>query len=234
MPDQETVLIIDDDPWLLRLVEYNLQEAGYRALTVEDGLVGLRRFFECKPDLVVLDITMPGMDGWTALQRIREVSDVPIIMLTAQAQQKDIIKGFELGADDYMVKPFEVRELLARIRAKLRRTETGQRATREDVEYSDGFLSINIAERRVIRDGRPLRLTKTEFDLLSELVRAAPRVATYRSLLENVWGFEYTDEIDYVRVYIWHLRRKIEPDPSNPVYIVNEQGVGYRFEKQVD
>lgn len=234
MSYQETVLIIDDDPWLLRLVEYNLQEAGYRALTVEDGLVGLRRFFECKPDLVVLDITMPGMDGWTALQRIREVSDVPIIMLTAQAQQKDIIKGFELGADDYMVKPFEVRELLARIRAKLRRTETGQRATREDVEYSDGFLSINIAERRVTRDGRPLRLTKTEFDLLSELVRTAPRVASYRGLLENVWGFEYTDEIDYVRVYIWHLRRKIEPDPSNPVYIVNEQGVGYRFEKQVD
>lgn len=231
MPEIEKILIVDDDPALLRLAEYNLQQNGYETLTARDGKAGLRQLFEHKPDLVILDINMPGMDGWTTCQRIREVSDVPIVMLTSQAQTDDVIKGLEMGADDYIVKPFDLRELVARIQATLRRMEVKKPLVRDDIEYSDGFLTINLGERRVMHDGEPVKLTKTEFDLLAQLLLEAPRVATYRSLLENVWGFEYIDDIDYLRVYIWHLRNKIEADSKNPVYILNEQGVGYRFEK---
>lgn len=234
MPDEKVILVVDDDPALLRLLEYNLEAAGYVPLLAKDGQAGLRQLFDHRPDLIVLDINLPGMDGWTVCRRIREVSDVPIIMLTAQATQQDILKGLDLGADDYLVKPFESSELLARIRANLRRVAVGQPTVRDDVEYNDGFLAINLVERQVTRKGMPVKLTKTEFDLLAELVRAAPRVATYRELLENVWGFEYIDELKYLRTYTWHLRRKIELDAENPTYIVNVQGVGYRFEPQID
>lgn len=234
MANAKKVLIIDDDPALLRLAEYNLQRAGYQTITAKEGQSGLRQLFEHKPDLVILDINMPGMDGWTTCERIREVSDVPIVMLTSQIQTEDIIRGLEMGADDYVVKPFDLRELMARIQATLRRMDTGQPAIiREEVTYSDSYLSVNVNERRILCDGEPIKLTKTEFDLLAELLRESPRVATYRKLLEGVWGFEYIDDIDYLRVYVWHLRNKIEPDPKNPTYILNEQGVGYRFEKQV-
>jgi len=230
-PHKKTILVIDDDRTLLNLLEYDLQETGYRVLTAEHGQAGFQQFCQHKPDLVLLDINMPGIDGWETCRRIREVSDAPIIMLTAQAQQKNIIKGLDLGADDYMVKPFDMAELGARIRANLRRVSIEQPPARENVEYSDDFLSINLAERRVVRDGKAVKLTRTEWKLLAELVRAVPRVPSHRALLENVWGIEYVDDIDYLRIYIWHLRNKIEPDPKNPTYIVNEQGVGYRFEK---
>ncbi len=233
MDEKKTVLVIDDDDRLIRLLEYNLKQAGFTALTAKDGQAGLRQFFEHKPNLIILDINMPTMDGWTVCQRVREVSEAPIIMLTAQAQSDDIIKGLDLGADDYVVKPFEVKELLARVRANLRRVAANAPVIHDSVTYSDAYLSINLAERRIIRDSEPVKLTKTEFNLLAELVRTAPRVATYRALLEKVWGFEYIDDVDYLRVYVWHLRRKIERDPNQPEYIANEQGVGYRFERQV-
>ena len=234
MSPEHTILVIDDDPALLRLVEYNLTQSGYGILTAKNGRQGLQHLFDHKPALIVLDVSMPEMDGWTTCTRIREVSDIPIIMLTAQAQDEDIVRGLDLGADDYLVKPFEVSVLLARIRANIRRANTERPVVREEVSYSDAYLTINFAERRVLRDGEPVKLTKTEYALLSELVSAAPRVATYRHLLEQVWGFEYIGDIEYLRVYIWHLRRKIEPDPQNPTYVVNEQGYGYRFEKQAD
>lgn len=231
MPDGQKILVIDDDPSLLRLLEYSLQKDGYTPLLAMDGRAGLRLLYEHKPDLVVLDITMPAMDGWTTCQRIREISDVPIIMLTALVSKEDLVRGLDLGADDYLAKPFEVVELLARIRANLRRVAVTQPAIRGNVAYSDGFLSINVADRRITREGKEIRLTKTEFDLLAELVRIAPKIATYRALLENVWGFEYIGEIKYLRTYVWQLRRKIEPNADSPIYIVNVRDVGYRFEQ---
>jgi DNA-binding response OmpR family regulator len=171
MSDRRKVLAIDDDPSLLRLLEHSLERGGYIPLLAKSGLAGLRIFYQHKPDLVVLDITMPEMDGWTTCQRIREISDVPIIMLTAQASKEDIVKGLDLGADDCLVKPFEIAELLARICANLRRVAVDRPVTRDDVEYSDDFLTINLAERRITCEGSVVNLTKTEFDLLALLVR---------------------------------------------------------------
>ncbi len=231
---EATILIIDDDPALQRVVSYSLQEAGYTVLTADDGREGLRIFYEDHPNLLILDVEMPHMDGWTMCQRVREVSDVPIIMLTASKDLDSIVKGLDLGADDYMAKPCQVRELIARVQANLRRAATPPAvAIKEAVIYSDKWLTVNVEERRILVDGEAVRLTPTEFNLLAKLVAASPRVMTYRDLLEQVWGWEYIDDIDYLRVYVWHLRRKLEPEPKEPIYIINVMGVGYRFEPQV-
>lgn len=234
MSEKTTILVIDDDPSLVRLIEFNLEQADYTVFTAYDGPEGLRKLYEKHPDLIILDINMPGMDGWTTCQRIREVSEVPIIMLTADSEPESIVKGLDLGADDYIIKPFEVKVLVARVKANIRRSQL--KPTTEPQEtannYHDDYISINLADRRVLINGELVKLTKTEFGLLAELLRVSPRIALYRNLLENVWGFEYINDIDYLRVYIWHLRRKIEPDAKNPKYIINEQGVGYRFEKR--
>ncbi|MBN1285276.1 MAG: response regulator transcription factor [Anaerolineae bacterium] len=229
-PASATVLVVDDDPTLRRLVSYSLTQEGYRVITAADGQEGLRTMFETRPDLLVLDVGMPNMDGWTMCQRVREISNVPIIMLTASSETEYVVKGLELGADDYITKPFEMRELLARVRANLRRAATQPTRVKEKVIYSDDWLTVNLEEHRVLVQGEAVRLTPTEFNLLAQLVTAAPRVVSYRDLLEQVWGWEYIDDIDYLRVYVWHLRRKLEPDPKEPVYVVNELGVGYRFE----
>jgi two-component system KDP operon response regulator KdpE len=189
--------------------------------------------YEHHPDLIILDVNMPTMDGWTVCQRIREVSNVPVVMLTARDAPEEVIKGLDLGADDYVTKPFDIKVLLARVRATLRRAASDSPVIKKDIIYSDDYLSINLDERRVIVNGKPVRLTPTEFNLLAYLVENAARVVAYRELLEQIWGFEYIDDIDYLRVYIWHLRRKLEHDPKAPTYIMNELGVGYRFEKQV-
>jgi len=188
--------------------------------------------YQGHPDLLILDIIMPAMDGWTVCQRVREVSNIPIIMLTAQSEPEEIVKGLDLGADDYLVKPFEMSVLLARVRANLRRAASEPTVMRRNVVYSDDYLTVNFDEHRVTVRGEPVRLTPTEFNLLAHLVEASPRIVPYRELLEQTWGFEYIDDIDYLRVYIWHLRRKLEPNPKEPTYIINELGVGYRFEQQ--
>jgi two-component system KDP operon response regulator KdpE len=233
MATYPTVLIVDDDPMAVQLVSDALQHENYTVLSARDGPQGLRTMYEHHPDLIILDINMPAMDGWTVCQRIREVSTVPIIMMTAQDSADEIIKGLELGADEYVTKPFDINVMIARVRATLRRAATEPTAFKKDFIYSDDYLTINLEERRVIVDGQPVRLTPTEFNLLAHLVDNAPRIIPYRELLEQIWGFEYINDIDYLRVYVWHLRRKLEPDPKDPSYIINELGVGYRFEKQV-
>lgn len=232
MTAHATILVIDDDLALRQLVASTLKQEGYQVLTAADGQEGLRQMYQGHPDLLILDIIMPAMDGWTVCQRVREVSNIPIIMLTAQSEPEEIVKGLDLGADDYLVKPFEMSVLLARVRANLRRAASEPTVMRGNVVYSDDYLTVNFDEHRVTVRGEPVRLTPTEFNLLAHLVEASPRIVPYRELLEQTWGFEYIDDIDYLRVYIWHLRRKLEPNPKEPTYIINELGVGYRFERQ--
>jgi len=222
------ILVIDDDPELVKLVEYSLIREGYEVYKAYDGQEGLRKAESLQPDLVILDIMMPGVDGWKVCRRLRENSDIPILMLTAKGKEEDIVRGLDSGADDYLTKPFGIKELQARVRAILRRAAWRPPAGKPT--YSDGYLTVNLDERRVLVDGKPVKLTPTEFRLLSELVENAGRVLTYRQLLERVWGWEYMDDVDYVRIYIWRLRRRIEREPSQPQYILTEYGVGYRFD----
>lgn len=229
--EQATILVIDDDKLTARLISDKLTEAGYEVHAAHDGREGLRQMYAHRPDLVILDLLMPEMDGWTTCRRIREVSNIPIIILTTQDRSGDIIRGLDEGADEYVTKPFDVSVLLARVRAVLRRVAlTSSSLQKEEVTYSDDFLTFNSAERRLTVDGQLVKLTPTEYSLLALLVENAGRVLTYRTLLEQVWGWEYIDDVDYLRVYIWHLRRKLEPDPKSPRYVLTEHGVGYRFE----
>lgn len=227
----EKILIVDDDPISLELVTHGLQAEGYQILSAQDGQEALRAFFNNQPDLVVLDITMPKLDGYEVCRRVREMSSTPIIMLTALGREENVIKGLDLGADDYLTKPFRVGELLARIRANLRRAHA-EPTPADLATYSDDYMSIDLDTRRIIVKGQPVKLTPTEYKLLAILVKNKGRLLEFRQLLEGVWGFEYIDDIDYLRVYIWYLRRKLEPDPQNPVYILNELNTGYRFEPQ--
>ncbi len=228
---QATILVIDDDKLTSRLISDQLTEEGYTVHAAHDGKEGLRQMYAHRPDLIILDVLMPEMDGWTTCRRVREVSNVPIIMLTSRDRPQDIIRGLDEGADEYVTKPFEVNVLLARVRAVLRRVALAPTAPqREEVAYSDDYLTFNPIDRRVMVNGELVKLTPTEYNLLALLIKNAGRVLTYRRLLEQVWGWEYIDDVDYLRVYIWHLRRKLEPDPKNPRYVLTEHGVGYRFE----
>jgi two-component system KDP operon response regulator KdpE len=202
-------------------------------LKASNGQEALRLFFAHKPDLVLLDIVMPVMDGWQTCSRIRDLSDVPIIMLTGQQKSEDdVVRGLDYGADDYLLKPVGSKELLARVRAILRRAELPPALDVEKrVTYSDDYLAVDIAERKVMVNGKRVKLTPIEFRLLALLVENAGRILTHQQLLEKVWGWEYADDLDYVRIYISHLRRKIEPESTKPRYILTEPGVGYYFQK---
>jgi two-component system KDP operon response regulator KdpE len=225
------ILVIDDDKLTSRLIADQLDEMGYIVNVAHDGREGLRQMYAQHPDLIILDVLMPEMDGWTTCRRVREVSNVPIIMLTSKDRPQDIIRGLDEGADEYVTKPFEVDVLLARVRAVLRRVAIAPSTPqKEEVSYSDDYLTFNPVDRRITVNGELVKLTPTEFNLLALLIKNAGRVLTYRRLLEQVWGWEYIDDVDYLRVYIWHLRRKLEPDPKNPRYVLTEHGVGYRFE----
>jgi DNA-binding response OmpR family regulator len=229
MPN-EKVLVVDDDPALLPLIEYTFAREGYEVFAAPDGKEAMREFFAHRPHLVVLDIMMPRMDGWETCRRIREVSDVPIIMLTAKGQDEDIVRGLEYGADDYLTKPFSIKVLLAHARAVLRRAALPPVADEEPTAFSDDYLTIDLKERRVAVRGEVVKLTPTEYRLLAYLVQNPGQVLTFQQILQSVWGWEYQDDLDYVRVYVWHLRQKLEEDPKNPSYIQTEMGVGYRFE----
>lgn len=231
MTHNTKVLTIEDDPALLRLVQYTLAEEGMDVATASNGRDGLRQFYALQPELVILDLMMPEMDGWEICRRIREMADVPIMMLTARGQEEDMVRGLDIGADDYMVKPFSPDVLVARTQALLRRSRMA-RTENAPVIYRDGRLYIDLESRRVCVEGIPVRLTATEFKLLAFLVENTGRVMTFRQTLENVWGWEYQDDSHQARLYIWRLRQKIEADPKNPVYIQTEYGIGYRFENQ--
>jgi len=227
------ILIVDDDAALVRLFDQFLTGKGYEVLKASNGQEALRLFFAHKPDLVLLDIVMPEMDGWQTCSRIRDLSDVPIILLTGQQKDEDdIVRGLDYGADDYLLKPVGGKELLARVRAILRRAELPPAPDVEKrVAYSDDYLAADIAERKVMVNGKRVKLTPIEFRLLALLVENAGRILTHQQLLEKVWGWEYADDLDYVRIYISHLRRKIEPESAKPRYIITEPGVGYYFQK---
>jgi len=224
----ETILIIDDNANMVRALTLYLSRAGYRVLSALSGIEGVKSFHQNRPDLVILDIMMPDLDGWEVCRRIRDVSNVPIIMLTAKGQEPDKVKGLRMGADDYVVKPFSMRELEARVRAVLRRSQLSQERW-EGVLYSDDYLVIDAGRAEVRCGGKLINLTATEKRLLFLLARNRGRLLSTSQILTNIWGPEYIDEVDYVRLYIWRLRQKIEPVPDRPRYILTEHGMGYRF-----
>ena len=219
------ILLIDDDQNLRNLLVQFLHGQGYTIHCAENGRAGLRSMFDYKPDLILLDVTMPQMDGWESLSRLREVSDIPVIMLTARDDEADILRGFSLGADDYVTKPFSFAQLAARIKAVLLRK--GSPPT--DEHLSAGDLEVDIRTKRVTRGGTKINLTPTEFNLLAALMRHAGEIISSEDLARQVWGAQYANEVGFVRRYIWHLRQKVEPDPEHPCYIHNERGYGYRF-----
>jgi two-component system KDP operon response regulator KdpE len=226
------ILVIDDDVNLSQMMKFTFSRVGAEVYTAVDGREGLHRFYEHRPDLVILDVRMPDVDGWETCRQIRMFSNVPIIMLTTLNKDEEIIRGLDYGADDFVSKPFSRDVVLARARALLRRTEAPFEMDGQ-ATYSDDYLVINLEKRRVLVRGESVQLTATEFRLLSYLLQNAGQVLTYRTILDKVWGWEYQDSVDYVHVYLSHLRRKIEEDPRNPKYLLTERGVGYRFEKQV-
>ncbi len=224
------VLIVEDDVEMNRLLEIDLKRHGYQVYTCTNGLDGLRMFHEVHPHLVVLDVALPGMDGMTVCQRIRELSNVPILIMTAHAvTEEEMVEGLNLGADEYMIKPLRNLEFHARMNALLRRASADDALEEQNVHYGDDYLVVDVGARRVNVNGEDIRLTPTEFKLLATFVRHKGQVLTFQQLLEQVWGYEYNTEHHYPRIYVSHLRRKIEPDPKNPTYIQNEYGVGYRF-----
>ncbi len=223
----KTILLIDDDLVLLELLASQLQAAGYQPIAANDGAKGLMLAAQTPPDLVVLDVMMPSMNGWDVCQRLREKARTPIIMLTAKGEEIDKLRGFRLGVDDYVTKPFSFAELVARVGAVLARAERGQGSTHFLV--SDD-VTIDFDERRVTVAGRDVDLTPTEYRLLEMLARRANHTIPSEVLLTEVWGAEYAGEIEHVKHFIWTLRKKIEADPGDPKHLITERGFGYRFE----
>lgn len=228
-PKGKIVLVVDDEKRMVEFIRMNLELEGYRVSTAHNGLEALQRLRDDLPDLVLLDVMMPQMDGFEALQRIREVSAVPVIMVTVRGEEPDLVHGLELGADDYIAKPFSPRELLTRIKALLRRAEMP--AAAESRIVVDEGLTIDTAKREVVVRGQVVKLRPTEYRLLYHLVQNAGWVMTHEMLLSKVWGPEYRDETGYLRLYVTYLRQKIEEDPAHPRYILTERGVGYRFKE---
>ncbi|MFW6150520.1 MAG: response regulator transcription factor [Chloroflexota bacterium] len=222
-----SVLVVDDEPHMVRFISMNLVLEGFRVISASDGLEALRTVAREAPDLVLLDVMMPGIDGFETLKRIRELSQVPVIFLTVKGEEVDRVRGLDLGADDYITKPFSPKELLSRIRAVLRRTEGKVDSPGQVVVDED--LTIDFNRRRVVVRGREVRLRPTEYRLLQQFVSNPGKLLTHETLLSRVWGPEYRDEDHYVRLYVTYLRQKIEKDPKRPRYILSERGLGYRF-----
>jgi two-component system KDP operon response regulator KdpE len=228
----KTILVVDDESRMVEFIAMNLELEGFRVVRAANGSEALEKASKEHPDLVLLDIMMPEMDGFETLAGLRETSSVPVIFLTAKSEEVDRIRGLDLGADDYIAKPFSPRELVSRIRAVLRRTEPAA-VTSSDIVV-DGELRVNFDQRKVIVRGQEIRLRPTEYRLLYQLVTNAGKLLTHEVLLSRVWGAEYRDEDQYVRLYITYLRQKIEKDPKNPKYILSERGLGYRFKDYVN
>jgi two-component system KDP operon response regulator KdpE len=227
-----TILVVDDEPRIRDLVRMNLELEHYRVIEACDGREALDQLREHLPDLVILDVMMPEMDGFETLRAIREVSTIPVIMLTVRQDEHDRIRGLDLGADDYVGKPFNPRELLSRVRALLRRSLMPPPARKTEIVV-DKDLILDFSRREVIVRGQKVVLRPTEYRLLYHLVNNAGHLMTHETLLSKVWGHEYRDEAHYLRLYITYLRQKIEQDPAHPRYILTERGVGYRF-KELD
>lgn len=226
------VLIIDDDIILGQSTRLLFQREGAEVFVAVDGHEGLQTFYQEKPHLVVLDIMLPDIDGYQVCRQIRLMANTPVIMLTTLNQDEAVVQGLDAGADDFISKPFSASVLLARARAVLRRDEFPKKET--PLLYQDEYLLVDVSKRQVTLAGKLIKLSSREMDLLVYLVENAGLVLSYQQILDRIWGWEYRDNVDYVHVYISQLRRKVERDPKNPVYIQTEYGVGYRFEKTVN
>ena len=224
------ILVVDDEALLVKGIRFNLQNEGYEVITGSDGLDAVTAVREQNPDLVVLDVMMPNMDGMTACSKIREFSDIPIILLTAKTDDMDKLMGFDHGADDYLTKPFNILELKARIRALLRRAAPKEKAS-TDHNLVIGTISLDLNARNAYRDGSLVNLTAKEFDVIEFLMRNANRVYSREALLDTIWAYEYRSDIRTVDVHIRRLREKLEENPAEPKYIMTKWGVGYYFKK---
>lgn len=234
MPQSEQkplVLVADDEPGLRQLCASTL-EPEYRVVTAENGQQALRLLFEQKPDLVLLDVSMPVMDGWETCRRIRELTDTPIIMLTARGADHDVARGLDTGADDYVIKPFSPVQLLARLRAVLRRRSRAATDEPEVISLDDGDLVVDVARRVAVVRGKEVSLSATEYKILEMLARHPGQVLSHDQILEHVWGPAYAGESGYVKTYVGLLRNKIEEDPRNPAYILARRGLGYYLERR--
>jgi len=229
MRDNPLVLIVEDEPRISRYLRSSLQMSNYDVLVAADGVKALELVQENQPDLVLLDIGLPRMNGFDVLEHIRKQSDIPVIVLTALDSEDDKVKALMMGADDYVPKPFGNRELQARIVAVLRRYQIAEPAAKKQTSYQNGGLRIDFSTREVTVDGRQIHLTPTEYRLLATMSENTNRVLTHDYLLTHVWGVEYSDDVHILRATIWRLRQKIEGDAANPTYIVNEPGIGYRL-----
>jgi two-component system KDP operon response regulator KdpE len=224
-----TVLVVDDEPQIVRALRINLSARGYRVITAHDGTAALRAVAETKPDVVVLDLGLPDMDGNEVIAGLRGWTTVPIIVLSARGDSSDKVRALDAGADDYVTKPFGMDELLARLRAAFRRSTV---STSDDVDavVETSSFTIDLAAKKVRKDGKEVHLTKTEWGVLELLVRNRGRLVAQKQLLHDVWGPSYETESHYLRVYLAQLRRKLEPEPSRPRHLLTEPGMGYRFE----
>jgi two-component system KDP operon response regulator KdpE len=223
----EKILVIDDEETTVQLIAILLERRGYDVIKAYRADEGLRNAYRSQPDLVLLDIMMPDMDGWDVCKRLREMSDVPIIFLTARGETRDVVRGLEMGADDYVTKPYDNEELVARVKAHLRRSPRPNMS--EELVFNNGEFRINFMNREVRVRNEIKHLTPKEFNLLGVLVRNAGRVVTRNELVTEAWGDEYADAIDSLKLYVHYLRQKVETDPNHPEYILTLRGVGYRF-----
>jgi two-component system KDP operon response regulator KdpE len=227
--DGKRVLVVDDEPRMIGFIRMNLELEGHYVVEAHNGIEALEAVRTQLPDVVLLDVMMPELDGIETLRMLREFSNVPVIMLTAKGDESDKVRGLELGADDYVTKPFGPRELVSRIKAVLRRTEAPTTSPEQSILKIDDRLSVDFNQRDVIVEGKRVKLRPTEYRLLYHLIENAGWTLQHEQLLAKVWGYEYRDEAHYVRLYVNYLREKIEKDPANPQYILTERGVGYRF-----
>lgn len=226
--DRRRILVVDDEERMVRFIRLNLEHDGFQVSEAFNGKQAVQRLRDITPDLILLDVMMPDLDGFEVLEMVREISSVPVIMLTAKGEEDDRVRGLEKGADDYITKPFSPRELVSRVRAVLRRTEGATGSMHGLIEVDDR-LKIDFDRHEVWLEGKIIKLRPTEYRLLFHLVQNAGWVVSHDQLLAKVWGYEYRDEPHYVRLYINYLRQKLEKDAANPKYILTERGIGYRF-----
>jgi len=232
MNDKPRVLVVDDESQLTRVLRTGLTAHGYEVRTAADGVEGLRQANDWRPDLIITDLAMPNMDGLELCRKVRSVSQVPIIVLSAKGEEKIKVEALDLGADDFITKPFGIDELLARVRAALRRS-TGQSANETDqAKFEAGDFQVDLENHSVKVGGKEIRLTPKEFDLLVYFTKHPGKVLTHRTLLAAVWGGNYVEQNEYLRVFVGNLRKKIERDPATPKYILTEPWIGYRFDPE--
>jgi len=230
MTDQPRILVVDDEPQLTRVLRTGLKSRGYDVRAAADGLAGFEAFNDWHPDLVITDLAMPNVDGLELCRRLRAVSQVPIIVLSAKGEEKTKVEALDLGADDFITKPFGIDELLARVRASLRRAKAPPPNAATPTILDSGDFHVDLESREITVRGKPIHLTPKEFDLLVYFIKHSGKVLTHRTLLAALWGGNYVEQNEYLRVFVGNLRRKIEPDAATPRYILTEPWIGYRFE----